>query len=43
MGIKERTLQHWLQILREGGYVRTERNGRGIMIEIQKWKSVSRA
>jgi hypothetical protein len=43
MGIKERTLQHWLRLLRESGYVRTESNGRGIMIEIQKWKSISQA
>lgn len=41
MGVKERTLQHWLRTLREGGYIRTESNGRGLMIEIQKWKSIS--
>ncbi len=39
-GIKSRTIRTWLDMLRKGGYIKTERNGRCLTIVINKWKTL---
>ncbi len=39
MGVKERTVRVWLNILRQGKYVETTNSGRSLLISIQKWKT----
>lgn len=41
-GIKERTLQQWLILLRRHGYIKTQSTGRGLQIQICKWRSIVR-
>ena len=43
MNIPERTIQLWLKILRDNGYVSTERTGRSLIIHITKWKPIGRS
>jgi len=43
IGISERTVQIWLKILRDKGYITTERTGRSLLIHIDKWRPISRA
>ena len=39
-GVKTRTIRTWLNILRKGGYVRTESSGRCLTVVINKWKTL---
>lgn len=43
IGLSERTVQVWLKVLRDHGYVTTERTGRSLIIHINKWRPISRA
>lgn len=43
IGLSERTVQIWLKILRDKGYITTERTGRSLIIHINKWRPISRA
>jgi hypothetical protein len=40
MGLSVRTVCYWLSKLRNGGYVKTEYNGRGLTIAVLKWKPI---
>jgi hypothetical protein len=37
-----RSVNRWLRILREKGYIRTHSNGRSLDISIEKWRPISR-
>jgi hypothetical protein len=39
-GIAVRTIQLWLKILRNNGYIKTERTGRALRIMITKWRPI---
>ena len=43
MNIPERTIQLWLKILRDNGYVTTERTGRSLIIHIAKWRPIGQS
>ncbi|MBV9241166.1 MAG: helix-turn-helix domain-containing protein [Acidobacteria bacterium] len=43
IGLSERTVQIWLKILRDKGYILTERTGRSLIIHINKWRPISRS
>lgn len=43
IGLSERTVQIWLKILRDKGYILTERTGRSLIIHINKWRPIARA
>ncbi|MHB8174922.1 MAG: hypothetical protein ACYDFU_10740 [Nitrospirota bacterium] len=36
-GIKERTIKHWLDILRKGGYIQTRNTGRSLCFVVNLW------
>lgn len=36
-GIKERTVKHWLDILRKGGYIQTRNTGRSLRFVVNLW------
>lgn len=39
-GFNERTVERWLQILRENGYITSTSNGRSLRIRITKWRPI---
>jgi len=41
-GFNPRSIQRWLQTLREKGYIKTSSTGRYLEISITKWKSISK-
>lgn len=41
-GFNARTIQRWLQTLREKGYVKTNSTGRYLEVSITKWKPISK-
>lgn len=43
IGLSERTVQIWLKMLRDKGYISTERTGRSLIIHINKWRPISRS
>ena len=43
LDVKVRTIESWLTILRRGGYIKTRRLSNGLVIEIQKWRSLKNA
>lgn len=43
IGLSERTVQIWLKVLRDKGYITTERTGRSLIIHINKWRPITRA
>jgi Helix-turn-helix domain len=42
MGISKRTIQAWLAVLRNSGYIKTWRTGRSLQITITKWRLIRR-
>lgn len=42
IGISKRTVQAWLKVLRDGGYIVTTRTGRALVISISKWRPIGR-
>ena len=40
MGISKRTIQRWLQTLRNTNYITTTTNGRALKIKIMKWRRI---
>jgi len=38
----KRSIERWLRVLREKGYIRTSSNGRSLNILIEKWRPISR-
>ncbi len=42
IGISKRTIQAWLKVLRDNGYVVTTRTGRALVITISKWRPIGR-
>jgi hypothetical protein len=43
MEIKQRTIRHWMSMLRKHGYITTQHTGRSLEIQIQKWKPLQGA
>ena len=43
MGIPRDTIIRWLNILRKGGYITTEKTGRCLHIQVTRWKNLSEA
>lgn len=41
-GFNRRSIQRWLNILREKGYIETHSTGRALQISITKWQPISR-
>lgn len=39
-GFSFRSIQRWLKILRDNGYIKTKNDGRSLTISIIKWKSI---
>lgn len=40
-GLNHRSIQRWLKLLREKGYIKTHSTGRALQISITKWKPIS--
>lgn len=40
MQVSERTIQAWLSVLRQNGYIKTKTTGRALEITIEKWKPI---
>jgi hypothetical protein len=43
MQVSDRTIQAWLALLRQHGYIRTKTTGRALTIGIEKWKPILKA
>jgi hypothetical protein len=42
MGVSERTVRHWLAVLRRHGYVTTRSTGRALRISVAKWRPLGK-
>ena len=42
IGIPKRTVQMWLKVLRDHGYIVTTRTGRALVVSISKWRPIGR-
>jgi hypothetical protein len=40
MQVPKRTIQAWLSVLRQHGYISTKTTGRALEIKIEKWKPI---
>lgn len=43
MQVSRRTIQAWLALLRQHGYIRTKTTGRALAIGIEKWRPIIKA
>lgn len=42
MQVSKRTIQAWLSVLRRNNYIKTKTTGRALLIDIEKWRPISK-